>query len=203
MTASLEVRWFYPGALPASLRAWFGTPEEAVRTDVYGRPASPDLNVKIRGEALEVKRRTAPPAPMHFADGLAGYAEAWTKWRFPLPQAGAFADLDRSNATHWIPVQKTRALRRFVVSEDGLHPRTAPPAPEACSCDVELTHLVVAGAPWWSLCLETSGPQDRQRDALLLAAVHVFDDAAPPLDLAHSCSYPAWLIAQTAHPGTR
>ncbi|WP_445241204.1 hypothetical protein [Microcoleus vaginatus] len=67
MRASLEMRWFYSGALPKSLNQWFGSeslgaylspPEE--REDIYLLVPSCDyLGVKLRGKTLEVKWRQA------------------------------------------------------------------------------------------------------------------------------------------------
>ena len=88
MRASLEMRWFYSGALPKSINQWFGSeslggylspPEE--REDIYLLVPSCDyLGVKLRGKTLEVKWRQGELGTMLFGNRWEGKAEKWLKW---------------------------------------------------------------------------------------------------------------------------
>ena len=91
MRASLEMRWFYGGALPKSIGQWFGSdslggylspPEE--REDIYLLVPSCDyLGVKLRGKTLEVKWQQGELGAMQFGNRWEGKAQKWLKWVVP------------------------------------------------------------------------------------------------------------------------
>jgi len=174
---TVEVRWFFLGALPAAVRAWFdglGDPVEGVsRTDRYLAPASDALGVKLREGQVEAKRRSAVVGPL--AAGRAGAtAEEWVKWSFPLAE-------DADPGAGWLEVAKTRWQRRLEAAGG--------------ACTLELSTVAVAGWAWWSVCLEAEGPDAPSRRAALGVGAHrwLTSEAAPALAREAARGYPAWL----------
>ena len=177
-----EARWFQRGEVPADVRAWFDALGPAVepesRTDRYLAPASAALGVKLREGQLEAKRRTGTGAPLAVGRSEAS-VEGWAKWSFELAAAPEpAAELAAADAG-WVAVRKTRWQRHR----------------EACA--LELARVEVGGEPWWSVCLEATGPDgDARRDALAQAAREWLGaEGAPALPASDAQGYPAWLLA--------
>ena len=175
-----EVRWFRPGEVPADVRAWFDglgpETEPQSRTDCYLAPASAALGVKLREGQVEVKRRGGVWAPLTTGRSEAP-VESWTKWSFALAEAVGGAPETEDD---WVAVQKTRWQRH------------------AGECALELSRVEVAGVPWWSVCLEATGPDADARRAALAEAARQWlgADDAPALTAADAQGYPAWLLAR-------
>ncbi|WP_412061721.1 hypothetical protein [Rubrivirga sp. IMCC45206] len=177
-TPTLEVRWFRPGPIPGAVTAWFASlgdpPDEEARTDRYLAPSSDALGVKLREGRLEMKRRAGAAGPVA-AGAARATAEAWTKWSFAL--AESVGPLDGP----WLAVAKRR--RQYVLELAG------------GSCALELSTVTVAGAAWWSVCLEAEGTSPHARRAALAAgaARWLAVPDAPALAAADAQGYPAWL----------
>jgi hypothetical protein len=197
---TLEVRWFYEGEPSSDVVAWFGavcgqTPPDAGRSDVYLASDRSDMNVKLRGGRLEVKRRLRDGRATRFTDEVEGLVERWDKWALPWPTYPAHSE-EENTTGQWITVGKSRRLCRLEIGEfisiagEG----TIPPR----SCSVELTRLIVHEEAWWSVCFEASTPEDELDGTFLRAINYAFSQHEPRrLDLAHSYGYPQWLMNQS------
>lgn len=181
-TRTAEVRWFFAGALPAAVDAWFDAlgerPPEEARTDAYLPPTDDALGVKWRPSddgpaAVESKRREAIGALLRVGHAAAP-VETWVKWSLPV-----FKGVPAPEA--WVAVDKTRWQHR-----DG--------APEA-GCALELSRLTVHGADWWSVAMEATAPDAGERAQWLLHAATRWlgHPDAPALATEDASGYPEWL----------
>jgi hypothetical protein len=198
---TVEVRWFFEGALPDAVRRWFEALEDAAaidqpaRTDLYVQPTGPAMNVKVREGRLEVKRREAVGPRQPLADGVQARLETWRKWGFPL-QPGAAQEA--ADDAHWIAVRKRRWLRNYQRSETGVALVGETETPEA-ACQVEISEIGARGETGWSLCFEAFGATDRLESVLRATAVHVLSGDVPfTLAPEQAQGYPAWLMAHGA-----
>ncbi|UNU26863.1 hypothetical protein [Microcoleus vaginatus] len=203
MRASLEMRWFYSGALPKSLNQWFGSeslgaylspPEE--REDIYLLVPNCDyLGVKLRGKTLEVKWRQAELGTMQFANRWEGKAEKWLKWVCADTMAPIPADIVATGK--WVGVKKKRAQRLYQVSAPGsLMPVMSVPveAPIPQGCTVELTQLNINGSAWWTLGFEAFGSESCLTESLETVASWTSKSyQAQKLKAEDSSAYPIWL----------
>ncbi len=167
-----EVRWFAPGAIPQTVRAWFGSLgpdlEAERRTDLYLEPTSNALGVKVREGRVEAKRRMGTLG--HLAlEGLDAEIETWAKWSFETPTV--------LEGDGWIEVAKTRWQRH------------------AEGCALELSEIVLEDATWWSVCLEATGPHDGARRSALEDGARrwLSLEVAAVLRGSSALGYPAWL----------
>lgn len=203
MFPTAEVRWFYRGAVPRQILAWFrrgGQKPVAVssRVDYYLRLADGDgdrLGIKLREGRIEIKQRHGPTRVVRLHDRVAGQVEHWRKWSFPLDQAGSELSGLLLPPSSWIGVEKARRLRTYRVGgDDTIVAVSATEYPER-GCSWELTGLRVRGEAWWSLGFEAFGEQATLRQRLLLVAEHVLcADEPPVLEVQASFSYPRWLL---------
>lgn len=191
MIPTAEVRWFVEGALPEAARRWFqalapDAAAEAPRTDRYAPTEAEDLGVKVRQGKLEAKGRTEALGLERWGRA-GGHVETWRKWSYVLA-----AD---ARPTGWIPVEKKRWLARYRIEGSAVE-RAAGEIPQGGEgVNVELTAVKAGSRMWWSVCLESSGPDEAARlGALRRVAAHVFDGGAPTgLAARASMGYPAWL----------
>lgn len=216
MDLTLEVRWFYEGAIPDAVADWFQSlnPEqEAPREDVYMAPADPVLNLKLRGGKVQAKRREVRGEAMRFAPGVAGHPERWYKWSFPV--AGSELDLEEYRAPEgmWQHVTKERYRRVFEASEQAailerhaaanghltegaVAEATVADATlvEAAHTEVELTRVRIGEHRGWTLCVETEGAREALLPLLRPMGVYVFQaGGAPALEAERSYGYNQWL----------
>lgn len=199
MFPTTEVRWFFEGPVPVSVRFWFGAvagqPALEQRTDRYVRPASPDgLGVKWREGKLEIKRLRAVLGEERFHARVAGRVESWRKWSFPLADA---AELTRPGGD-WVEIEKRRRVRYFAAPPDADVRPLENGEQTRHACGLELGEVRVGDdeeAVWWSVCLEAFGPDESAlADRLRRVAAHVVAGADPPdLPAEAALSYPAWL----------
>jgi hypothetical protein len=195
---SLEVRWILRGELAGVVAGWFARfpAETTVLEDAYLLdPHLPGLSVKVReGRALEVKVYRGSPGLLEVAGRARGRLESWQKWSFPHgPARVGGADL-----AGWRPVSKRRRISRFSLT-GGLARVNGRGSGEGPGCAVELTDVRAAGAAWWTLGFEATGPPDVLRSELEAAAALVFALAPPgglELGAGDSMSYAAWLRRQ-------
>ena len=203
MRASLEMRWFYGGALPKSIGQWFGSeslggylspPEE--REDIYLVVPSCDyLGVKLRGKTLEVKWRQGELGAMQFGNRWEGKAEKWLKWVCADTMAPVPADILATGK--WVGVKKKRALRLYQVSAPGSLMSVPVEAPVPQGCNVEITQLNINGSPSWSLGFEAFGSESSLAENLQTVAGWTSKSyQAQKLKAEDSSGYPIWLAGK-------
>lgn len=190
---SLEVRWILRGHLAGEVEDWFGRfPAEAMALeDAYLLdPYLPGLSVKVRGgRQLEVKVYGGSPGLLEVAGRARGRLQSWRKWSFPHGPASP----SRGDSAGWRLVSKRRRISFFAQATEMGSPQLG----EQPGCGVELTAVDLRGEPWWTLCLEATGPADALRRELDAAAALVFAQALPggmELGLDDSTSYAQWLL---------
>jgi hypothetical protein len=195
MTFTLEARWFGPTPLPDALQHWFaalGPAETSTQTDLYLPTEDPALNLKMRDDQLQIKRRLAGPISTAFSDAASGRCEQWGKWALDL--ADPPSPLWNDDPTDlWVAVEKTRHQLSFPPKEQsGLTERlpTTPPT----TLEAELTTVTAAADTAWTLCLEAEGPVAGLVDTLTAAGPVVLDETLPvALAPDQSFGYARWL----------
>jgi hypothetical protein len=217
MLASAELRWFFPGQVPADVAKWFRCGElwarQPERTDEYLLlPGCETAGVKLREGRFEVKARTVAPHAVEVAPRVRGYRDAWVKWSRAVEDAALARSFLRAGDERWLGVRKQRVLRGF--SLDGPQGAGAPREVSAGAvrpargCGVEITEVTVAGLDpprWWTLGLEAfdaSGASGDPGPCLDAVALAFFAAAPPPveLELDASRSYASWLLQVAGSP---
>jgi hypothetical protein len=200
MYSTVEVRWFYRGAIPDEVRYWLGISgspaiQETTRIDTYFcLPEYDDLGIKLRQDRLEIKQRHRHLGELTFSECASGYVEAWRKWSFPL----AIADQQPAALTlptgAWLQVKKIRLLYRFGLGDDRRLLALPPDVVAGPGCEVEASNIWITGQQWWSLAFETFGPESSLEDSLLATAENLLvHKEAPILAARASYGYPSWL----------
>lgn len=200
MYPTTEVRWFQAGEIPNRARDWFKNcpgpvTKQLTRIDYY-LPLSftNDIGVKVREGQLEIKILREELGVGRWHERLAGHLQCWQKWGFNFEAANDPFGRSGQPYSDWLPVQKSRSLRRYRLDEVG---RVIPIATEVVtpgSCGLELTRIQSLGRFWWSLAFETFGIGKDSRTSLESIAAQLFDIGEPPaLVEADSMSYPGWL----------
>lgn len=214
---SLEVRWFFDGALGAAaadVEAWYaggGAADarrsgplwpDGGRTDRYlVLPGVDDLGIKLRDGRFEVKGRVSDLGARSFAQGMHGRTEHWVKWSHPLkdasPEGGVAHGWPLADADRLVPVGKRRVVTYLAVaSREPVEPpfdlaRTGP------IIGFELARLRLAEATaetHWSVAFEAFpyGPDLHEPFAGAVGTL-LSGWPSPPLSAERSMSYPAWL----------
>jgi len=193
-----EVRWFFAGELPGSMRAWLGGPavdgDPASRTDRYLLLPSDAAGVKWREGRFEVKAAVGPRAPAAFAARATGLRGGWVKWSAGAGGLPRIADTDGD----WLDVHKRRWQRGYVLGQRGLVGHD-PGDRGVDGVAVELSTIgaAVNGAArrWWSVCYEAFGDPARLTATLTAVAAAHLRERPPPVELPReaSRSYPGWL----------
>ncbi|MCB9420247.1 MAG: hypothetical protein H6667_10595 [Ardenticatenaceae bacterium] len=196
MFSTQEMRWFFAGAVPPLVAAWFGAQvcaalSQPPRTDFYLQLDGDDsLGVKLREGRMEVKQREGAGVPVQLGEQAVGQMESWRKWSFGLADTGNVTE-------QWVGVWKARRWCLFDVGENG---RIIPTLPatvleQGCACELTEIHLVDSPEPWWSLGLEAFGGTavQRRERLLLVAKTFLTQPGAPSLPSEQSYSYPKWL----------
>jgi len=194
-----ELRWCFPGPLPAAVREWFahstGLTEQ--RCDTYVVDSRCDIGVKRRfRETLELKVRQSLDGWIELGEGLAGSPEVWRKWS---PAEGL---VDDGSDARWVDVHKSIVKRRFSVDGTEIAFSSNPLVTEA-GCDVEIVEVTVGTIQAWMFAFAAFGPPATKRTSLL-AAWRGLVAASPrpePFELRTglAMSYPEWL-AHTCSP---
>ena len=184
MLTSFEIRWFYPGKLPAAISDWFEQdelggklqpPEE--REDVYlYSPGCEYLGIKLRQGRLEIKWRNAELDIVRLGEGVEGKLEKWGKWMCEDPSQESFKPEAVLGKSSWVSVKKVRLQRLYN------------------SCAMEITQLNVKGNDWWSLAFETFGAEASKLEQLRTIATQALESYNGSQLLAQdSYAYPTWL----------
>ena len=195
MNYTLEARWFGTPPLPNTLREWFnalGTVRTSNQTDLYLPSEDPALNLKLRDDQLQIKRRLAGPFRTSLGPNAAARCEQWVKWSWGVEE-GPSSLWNEDPTALWVPVKKTRHQITFSPeAQPSLSPDlpTSPPA----SIEAELTTLSVDDETAWTFCLETEGPASSLVETLTTAAPLLLDDRLPlALAIDESFGYIRWL----------
>lgn len=195
MRFTLEARWFSPPPLPDALQAWFetlGPIETSTQTDLYLPSEDPALNLKLRNQKLQIKRRLAGPLRTNFGPQAAGRCEQWGKWSFDLKDEQS-ALWDRDPTDLWVPVQKTRHQLSIPPENQSSLSPDLPTVPSA-TIQAELTQVEAHGDLQWTFCLEAEGPVPGLVDTLMAAGPQLLDDRLPvTLPDDQSYGYVRWL----------
>ncbi len=200
MYPTTEVRWFRAGEIPSSAWKWFKNcpgplQNQLTRIDYY-LPLffTSDLGVKFREGQLEIKILRDKLGVSRLHGNVTGHLQCWQKWGFNV--AGANDSLGNSGQpfSDWLPVQKSRSLRRYRLDEVG---QVLPAAAEDISpdsCSLEMTMIQSKGLLWWSLAFETYGIGKEISSSLELITAQLFDiGESPSLAEVDSMSYPDWI----------
>ena len=194
-SARLEVRWILPGPPPSPALDWFEAypvTTEAREDSYLVVPRLPGLAVKIRGHtAVDVKAYRGSPGTLEVPGAAEGRLGLWSKWSFLLGERIQYPVDSRS----WQRVEKRRRMTAFLPDDDRVI--AAPLAPDdRLICVVELSDVAVGDATWWTLALESAGPTDRLRDAIVATAGRFLGTGMPAqirLRLEDSRPYSEWL----------
>lgn len=186
--------------MPPPVEAWFrrasgSVDQEPVRVDHYLQLAHIDsLGIKLREDRIEVKQRVDQQQLVRFHERVAGVVEEWRKWSFAIQDPDGVLARATAAAGSWIAVRKDRQLRRYRVADDGrVIALTSSTSPDR-GCELELSHVEVAGETWWTLSFEAFGEPSTLRVELLAVVRYVVaSDAPPALPADDSFGYAAWL----------
>jgi hypothetical protein len=182
---SAEARWFFTGTIPDPVEDWFldgNASEPESRVDRYlVFPGCESVGVKLRdaddrgGGDFEIKVWVGAPQVTRFTPEVTARTDAWVKWSSPTPAPPRWVE------PSFVTVAKERRQRTF--SLDG-----------GTGANAEVVTLEVDGRSWWTLGLESFGPREAVRPALLTVATHWFVHQPPcELGVIRSMSYPTWL----------
>lgn len=190
---TIEVRWFYRGALPTEVEDWFATKEERLepldtRSDVYLQSHAPDLGVKFRQGKLELKYRQALHS-VTIADDIV-QIEQWTKW-ICTDRVGMTPTEPKLG---WIEVAKIRDRRCYRIDRDGNMTQIAIPTADAAA--IELTQLQVNGQHWWTIGCEYFGTQIAIESQFLSLVTALRSGYPSAIGASICCGYPQWLSEQ-------
>jgi len=202
---SAELRWFISGKLPAQIVDRFGESEFAdqqlPRTDTYlVFPNAQTVGVKVREGNFEVKTLVKTSDKVKVSHILSGRIEVWEKWSFSKESADFSAIFNLKNDPYWIPVKKTRWLRKFAYKNGGIQEIQARENYPDCACQVEIAEVVARDEYFWTLNLEGYRGDDSGERVLKDSIEKIKGDVgladlinSEQLEKAYSKSYPAWM----------
>ena len=201
MQVTDEIRWFFPGAIPAGVLGWFrdGAPIAPApkRTDIYlPLPERLALSVKLREGRLEIKTQAGTARAVTYPNEIAGEAAPWKKEGYRSQLLG---DIERRLADPAaLHVIKERHLRKFAIHEAGSATEISAGEVPRQGCLFEVTQLWLDEAPSWTVALEAFGAPAPLAHSLETVARLLFSQAPCPVPLlaANSASYPQWLPVQ-------
>jgi hypothetical protein len=211
MLRSVEVRWFFGGAVDERVAAWIDGGAPTTRQDLYlVLPGSDDMGVKLRGPEVtargpqparfEVKARVARRGVLDAALGevrVSGHVEEWLKWSYEGETLGPFVQGLLGHPAR-VAVDKARVQRKYDLAPGRVpFPRIAAGTEVPRGAYLELARVRAGGTVGWSVGVEAFGPLE---DAALEEALHrfvgeAFRDCPRSLRLEESASYPGWLSA--------
>ena len=197
---TIEVRWFYQGALPDEIGKWFDKVGERLekidtRSDVYLQSSSPDVGVKLRQGNLEVKYRQQELG--RFAiDGMGNSRiEQWSKW-ICMDDGAGLSPTKLADKPGWLKVDKIRDRRLYRVEFGEQIELTQLATPTADIAAIELTQLQVLDQNWWTVACEYFGKDlDIDRQFLPLVRMLCAGSSLSGDRVRVSCGYPQWLKA--------
>jgi hypothetical protein len=207
---STEIRWFFPGTVPADVHEWFNSggrlgeavSSEGEREDLYFiSSGNPHLGTKLREGDLEIKERGESRELREAI--FAGRAEHWRKWSWQY--ADDKSDFDsyfdglvvagfkrETSKDSWIEIGKNRRRRAFQFNEIG----ALTPTVGRVSSGVlaEITEVSAGRQSWWTIACEVVNA-DKPFEKLVTGLTWILEDyPGPRLSIAESYSYPEWLL---------
>jgi len=192
---SCEVRWFQSQGTPGpEWNALFaGVVAEPERTDQYFATQHSGVGFKLRRQQgqptkLETKYLLGSLGPVELSPGVVGRVERWNK----ISLEGQDVELDHEK--DWLEVRKVRRLLKFAWENGDV--RRFDPTKEHPDAGASFELTALSGAPGvtgFTVGAEAFGPAKQLLTILIGVVKHVL--VAQPslkLDVAQSCSYPAW-----------
>jgi hypothetical protein len=203
---TLEVRWFFEGAIPDDVRRWFDVSlpgpmvDPAPRSDFYLIvPGRDDTGLKLREQKLELKLRSRSAPFASERVGARGTAELWEKWSWFYGRPGdveaGFLEEPRGPR---VDVGKVRWQRKYDASQaPALRPVSGDES-LACAVSIEITAISVLDRQAWTLGFDTIGPASDLDGVLARAVDRLLEafPATPTLTTERSFGYPRWLMRQ-------
>ena len=198
MLRTVEVRWFFPGEVPLSVRAWFKAAaptavNEPLRVDYYLKLADQNaLGVKVRAGRLEAKKRKLSMGSRLFHTKVVGQLESWVKWGHILEEinskpANQFREM-------WIAVAKERQMVSFIMSKGTWRARGGKLGLVDQGCEIELSKVQIDSRIWWTFAFEAPGTPDQGKSFLIdVSELFFASHDPPPLPLDKSYGYPHWI----------
>jgi len=178
ITESVELRWFFDGALPGRLlqqfkdftaSSKFETSQES-RSDYYLKNNRETVGVKLRkdGDEKDIELKFLKASALLDENDVSGQVERWRKWQFPAAKF-SFRNERCVLESEWIAVSKVRYLTRI-------------PGPASNSqkegCDFELASLSSQRGSFWTIGFEAfsdSGHEERNfRHAVTITSLAFF-----------------------------
>ena len=193
-----EIRWFIPGRGFGKVLEWLRAKEglyqeEPPRTDLYLKfPGGHDLGVKLRQGRIELKKKLIHHG-QYDREGISGKIESWIKWSIVGEEGLSPGNDIFGDATHWLPIQKTRYLKKHAISGDKLSPFPREGFPEK-GIAIELSVLEALGQDWWTFGLECFGNTGEVHPDLT-KHLHHLTEGFPVgiLSAEQSMGYPEWI----------
>jgi hypothetical protein len=209
MYSTIELRWFYPHELPATVLNWFeglGAPLKSAdsRTDTYLQPVTVDVGVKLRQGNLELKYRQQDLGSWQIGEAPIGKVELWSKWicADDVPDRLTPAQIDRRQG--WVRVEKVRYQRFYQVEVDGHNFHLTPIASaQAGAAAIEVTKLKVrdrtepnlSTRESWTLGCEYLGDNLAIEPQFIGLVTSLLKNCPLPRSaVSVSCGYPEWLL---------
>lgn len=202
MLTTMELRWFYYGALPPTIAHWFQQDDlgqhlepPKARDDLYLYISECDyLGIKLRQGRLEIKWRQEALDVLHFTNQSKGKPEKWVKWTCADATEGGVVPEAMVAKGPWVKVAKSRSQRKYHILAD--QSLAAVPVNEMIDqgCTVELAELGVMDTAWWSLAFEAVGEEANLMHTLQVVSSWVIKTySGPELQAQNSYAYPQWL----------
>lgn len=196
MLTTIELRWFYPGMIPADIEKWFPQnclPEKREDWYLYA-PGCDYLGIKLRQERLEIKWRKAELGVLRFGELVEGNAEKWGKWMCSDSTGESFQPAMVLGNSVWVNVQKVRRLQHYQILPNASVQAVSDNGSVDNGCSVEITQLLIQQQTGWSVALEAFGESTHLLKNLELTASCVFNNYRElKLVAANSYAYPHWL----------
>jgi len=212
---TLEVRWFFPGTIPAKeVGDWFlDNPRFGDRlTGKHGKtredlylltPGNTGVGAKLREGRFEIKL-LQDQQELELEEGAGGKSEVWHKWKWTYARGKKDAKINdlvtnslmaRTHQELRVMVRKKRWQRKFrLAGPEELAPRPGSEKDLTWWLSAELTGLQVGESPWWTLALEVCENPNAPLPLLRQSLSWMLQDyAGLPLKLKDSYSYPEWL----------
>ncbi|MBL7164240.1 MAG: hypothetical protein ISS57_16725, partial [Anaerolineales bacterium] len=146
MFPTVEVRWFYRGAIPGDIQTWFDQIAkeyivQPARLDTYLLQSNnTDLGIKLRQGRIEIKQRFQQHGDIDFHKHVSGVVEGWRKWSFLIAREQTSYFSPAILGDTWLGVKKTRSLYTFQITDSRV--KSVPiPDYSAGGCNLELTRI--------------------------------------------------------------
>lgn len=177
MTTSAEIRWFFQGIIHNDILLFFKEnqivfQEEPPRTDWYLLNNDNFTSVKLRNHSLEIKRFLGKHENFRINSEIRGNAEKWVKFSFEMKPGDDSRDITTGRYAQWLAVEKKRSVVRYAVLNDGDIRVGTEDEPEGGT--LEICFVKTLKRDFWTVGIETSGPEEKAVMNLEQIANHLF-----------------------------